>query len=259
LGGTIKYSNNLQVQIFEKSFTDASGNPASGIAKVDLLFLSSRGQFIRNSKPTGSDGSPIQTSAEMLIRITQNGQELKLVQSKYIMVSYPEPTTYNSMFTHYGESAGPGSGYLNWTLTQDGSHATAFARPDPLEPGRTITGYDVKIKQLRWVNCGILTDTLNRSKITATLPDIFTNANTKLFVVFNDIKAVVQMNDEYSSKIFFGTNLPLNKGIRIISLSTIDSDHYLGAAEASITANSNYSIKPQKKTLAEIVEYLKKL
>jgi len=259
LGGTVNFPGDIQVHISEKSFNGPGGSLASGTAKLELVILNSRGQFIRNCKPTSSNGNPLETSAELLIRIIQNGQELSLIQGKYIFVSYPESNPSNSMLTHYGELAGAGNVYLDWTPTADGSYANTFARPDPLYPGRTITGYDVKIRQLRWVNCGMLTDTLNRSKITATLPDTYTNANTKVFVVFDDIRAVVQMQDNASAKIFFATNIPLSKSVRFISISAINADYYLGVAPGSIGANNNYSIKPQKKTLDEIVEFLNTL
>lgn len=258
LGATIDFPGDIKVQIPEKSFNNAGGTLASGSAKVELLILKTRGQFIRNSMPTATNGNPLETSAELLVKITQNGKELSLIQAKYILVSYPESLISNSMLTHYGESS-VGKPYLNWLPTQDGSYTIAFARPDPVSPSQTITGYDVKIRQLRWVNCGMLTDTLNRSKVTATLPDIYTNANTKVFVAFNDIKAVVQMNDDASAKIFFAHNMPLSKSVRFISISAVDADYYLGVANASTTTNSNFSIKPQKNTFSEIVEFLNTL
>jgi hypothetical protein len=261
LGDTIEFANGVRILIPEKTCNGANGTTAFGPAKIQLIFLTSKGQFIKHVKPTTASNNPLDASSEFLVRILQDGKDLSIIQGRYIVISYHEnaPRTTNKVY--YGEiPVSTSNTYVNWLVSSDGSLAAVFVKPNPVNPNQTLTGYEVKFKQLRWVNCGISLDTLvARSKVTATLPNIYTNANTRVFMVYKDSKTVVQLKDDVASKIFYAVNTPLSKSVMLVSISSINADYYLGVADASVAAGLNVSIKPQKKSYAEIADFLNKL
>jgi hypothetical protein len=105
-----------------------------------------------------------------------------------------------------------------------------------------------------------LDSTLPKTKVTAILSPNFTNKNTAVFAVFNNQKTVVNLKADYNSRSFFANNIPLKSSVKLISLSKIGGDYYLGVKEvSSIAFVTSYTIAPNKISLKDLITYLNNL
>jgi hypothetical protein len=91
------------------------------------------------------------------------------------------------------------------------------------------------------------------------LPPNFTNNNTSVYAVLKNEKTIVHLNGNPASKTFFAINIPTNKTLFLVSLTKIGEDLYLGTKEITPTQNSIQQLRPEKKTKAQIVQFLEQL
>jgi hypothetical protein len=59
--------------------------------------------------------------------------------------------------------------------------------------------------------------------------------------------------------VFFTKDVPIGKGIIIVSVSKIGNDFYLDHQQATVTDNINVQLSPEKKTEQEVIDYLNTL
>jgi hypothetical protein len=122
-------------------------------------------------------------------------------------------------------------------------------------------GYEIIAKKLRWISAErFLDSTVAKTNIYAILPPNFTNKNTQVFVSFDKNRTVLALNSDLSTRSFTTKNIPLKAKINLISISKIGGDFYLGTKLVNdVGTVINYSITPEKKTLAQILDYLNSL
>jgi len=258
-GDTVSFPGGIFLTIPERACQGAGGAPASGPARVELTLLRTKGEFIRNSKPTGRRQDPVHTSAIANVRIVQNGQDLVLKSGSNLMLSYTDPHPMGNLNTFFADAPGSDRPYVDWNYATDGSYSTVFTRPDPVAQGQFLTGYDISLRSLRWVNCGKLADTTRPDQISITLPLTFTNANTTVFIVLSNAPSVIQMDAEPHHEYFHTSRVPDNQKVLAVSISYINGDYFVGSTEAISTDGLNIGVKPQKKTLGELLDFLKGL
>lgn len=81
-----------------------------------------------------------------------------------------------------------------------------------------------------------------------------------VFAVFANQKTVVGLSPDYTSRTFMAPNIPLKSKIKLVSVSRIGLDIYLGVKEISdVGSVVHYKIEPQKRSLKHIVEFLNSL
>jgi hypothetical protein len=255
-GDTVLFPGPIALVIPERSCQGAGSAPASGAVRIELTLLRTKGEFIRNSKPTGFGQNPVHTSAIANVRILQNGQELQLKSGATVLISYADSYPLGNLNIFYADAPATDRPYIDWTYTTDGSYATAFTRPNPGAIGQYITGYDLRLKALRWVNCGKVADTTRPDRISVTLPLTFTNANTALFIVLRDSPSVIQMDADPHHEYFHTSRVPDGQKVMAVSISYINGDYFVGSTEALSADGLNIGVKPQKKTLGELLEFL---
>jgi hypothetical protein len=101
--------------------------------------------------------------------------------------------------------------------------------------------------------------------VIADIAPYFTNANTVAFTVFKDVRSVIAMKGNISTRKFMTGKLPVGKHVTVVVISKLGDDYYLGyeSAVTQIPA-SNVTIQhvrvvPIKKSLPEILAYLSTL
>ncbi len=91
------------------------------------------------------------------------------------------------------------------------------------------------------------------------MPVNFTNNNTAVFLVFNDIFCVARFNADVVNHLFYVQDVPINKKVTIVSISKIGTDFYLVTKEVIVTENLIVKLNPENKTLQDINDYLNSL
>ena len=262
----LKYGDSLEISYDGGSFVNTNSSTLpTGKARLEMIPLKKKGDFIKTFRPnTTANGSLLETGGGYFIRVTQNDKELALGTNRTLQIKFNDlDSSRPNMQAFYGKEGFPippkgiDTAY-SWIRDFDTSYLPTWSKPsnNPLVP--SYYGYTLKSKNLRWVTADRYVDsTQPKTKITAILSPNFTNKNTAVFAVFNNQKTVVNLKGDYPSRSFNTLNIPLKSSIRLISISKIGGDFYLGIKDVSSVATvTSYTIVPDKKSLKDIITFL---
>ncbi|MBY0480963.1 MAG: hypothetical protein K2Q21_06395 [Chitinophagaceae bacterium] len=275
----LEYGDSLEVEIDANSFfAGTGGGPGGGgpggpggpggtldgKAKIEILRLQKKGDFIKAYRPNNSFGYPLETAGGFFIRVSKNGQELVLNPGSKVKINFSDiAEPVNNMQVFYGRETFPfPMGALDsahtWIREVDTSWIKTFSKQTNTG---YIKGYKLEASHLRWISAHRYMDsTVAKTNIYAILPPNFTNKNTQVFTVFNNNRTVLAMQSDIGSRSFMTGNIPLRSKITLVSISKIGLDLYLGTKVVNdVGTVINYSISPEKKTLAQILDYLNAL
>lgn len=265
------YGDSLEIEIHANSLFDDHSNPGGpggnggstldGIAKLQILRLRTKGDFIKAFRPNSSFSYPLETAGGFYVRISKNNNELTLTPGSSIKIKYSDivdPVANMQVF--YGRESLPYPvGALDsahtWVRGSDTSWIKTFVK----QSGTSYrTGYELEAKKLRWISAQrYLDSTVQKTNIYTILPPNFTNKNTQVFAVFDKSRTVLALRGDLSSRSFTTTNIPLRAKITLVSISKIGSDFYLGIKMINdVGTIINYSVTPEKKSLKDILAYL---
>ncbi|NJN34579.1 MAG: hypothetical protein HC817_10315 [Saprospiraceae bacterium] len=94
---------------------------------------------------------------------------------------------------------------FNWVQPTNNDIQALNAQPRPVmdstggtrNPLDSVIGYNIFTDRFGWINCDKFGGQPNlTNKFCATLPDSFTNKNSKVFVVFKDILSVITLSGD---------------------------------------------------------------
>ena len=269
---TLKYGDSLEVAFSAGSCigTGIGGGPigviAPGKVKLEIVRLKKKGDYIKAFKYTTSNGYLLETGGAFFIRVSKDGKELAMAPGASVKIRFSDtedPKTNMQVF--YGKESNPvpTSGIdtsFTWIRDSDTSWIKTFQKFSQ-GPGPGIKGYELSSKNLRWIAAERYIDsTRPRAKISVILPLNYTNKNTAVFAVFADQKTVVNVRGDYPSRSFAANNIPLGSKIKLITISRIGNDLYLGTKDINdVGFVVAYSIAPEKKSLKEILALLNNL
>lgn len=267
---SFRFGDSLEISFEAESCVDGQspGSAAQGIAKLQLLPLKRKGDFIRIFRPTvAGNGSLLETGGGYFIRISKDDKELSLAGNATFKLRFNDVDTAKlNMQLFYGKEDFPVSvesidRAFFWIRDYDITPLKTWEKNsnNPLIP--SYSGYELISKNIRWVMAGRYADsTQPKTKVTAILSPNFTNKNTAVFAVFANQKTVVNLGADYFSRSFFANNIPLNSAIKLVSLSKIGGDFYLGeTAITGVAKVTSYKIIPAKTSLKNILTYLNRL
>ncbi len=268
----LNFGDSLEIEIHANSFIgtnntggSGSGNSAStGFANIEILRLTTRGDFIKAYRPNNSFGYPLETASGFFIRVEKNGQELQLISDSTVTIKYSDiqdPVTNMQVF--YGRESLPiPNGAIDvahtWVRDQDPNWIKTFVK----QSGSAYKkGYEINAKKLRWISAHrFLDSTVAKTNIYAILPPNFTNTNTQVFAVFDKNRTSLALQGDLTTRSFTTGNIPLRAKITLISISQIGPDFYLGTKVINdVGTVVNYSFTPVKQSLGQIIDYLNSL
>jgi hypothetical protein len=226
--------------------------------KVEYKLIQNKGDFINYGIPTVSNRIPLESGGALFIRITSNGQPVTLKANKKIVIRYTDTNLKQGMQVYYGnELTVTNSLNYNWVLATDSSNVKLWEYTN-VTPA--LKGYIVETFKQGWVNVDKVLETGQpKVEIKAVLPDLFSNANTAVYMVFKSYRTVVQLSGNLSTRTFIAANIPVNQGVKMISISKVGSSYYLGVKDEITATNMVSFIKPELSSLASIQAYLKTL
>ena len=254
-GGTFHTSEGVTVIVLPGSLLLPSGILATGKIHVETLLINQRGDMIRFDKPTTSFGRVLISGGEIFVRIRKENEELHLAPGKGIYIKYRDPAPSRLMKVFYGDESIPQR--FNWIPN---ANQTNSGSVDTLN---NPSGYALFSTQLRWINCDYFADTSGgRVNVAASLPADYTNANTSVYLVFKDIKAVVGMHGDAASKKFSSPKVPSGNTAIVISITKKGTNSYymghetIATGQTSLNGTQTVPLKPQPTSLSDIKSYL---
>ena len=244
---TVTAGSGLQCIFNGGSILTSANVPVTGRIYLETHLLKKKGDIIRMGTPTISDGRLLVSGGEFFIRLTKDGNELHLAQNGHASIQYDDSPTSSLMNIFNGEDTNPIA--FNWLPNMDSLNSGVF----PLNQST----YDILTNQLHWINCDYFYDTtgIPRTIVSAGLPSNYTNANTVAYTVFNDMRSVVGMYGNATTKKFSSGKLPANKQITVVIISKQGNDYFLGHEQAT-TVGSSGTINNQQVTVTPVITSL---
>jgi hypothetical protein len=251
-GGTFQTSEGLTVIVLPGSLLLPGGALATGKIHIETILVKNRGDMVRLDKPTTSFGRVLISGGEIFIRIWKESEELHLAPGKGIYIKYNDSSPSSLMKLFYGDESDPQR--FNWIPSTSNTQT-------PI--GVTSQGYELFSTQLRWINCDYFADTTGgRVNVTASLPADYTNANTSVYLVFKEIRSVVGMYGDATTKRFSSPKVPNGKAAIVVSITKKGTNSYYLGHETITTGQTNLNgvqtvpLKPQPTSLSDIKAYL---
>ncbi|MEO7311523.1 MAG: hypothetical protein ABIX01_14060 [Chitinophagaceae bacterium] len=246
-GGVVEFPDNIRIEIPANAFT-LNGIVTDGKAQVVFTLLKTKGDFIKFRKPTTSNGYLLESGGCYNLQLFKGGQPLALVPGKLIKVTYKDlnPNPLMTGFAAPGTITGTGSSSFNW-VKDDSLYVRAVLG----------TGYEIYQNKLNWINCDYFKDTAEvKTRIAFILPAQFTNTNTSSFVAYKSIRSVMQMDADATNRIWRKDKVPVNRQVTYVTITKMGDDYFLGTKESTTTINQNVEIRPEKKSIQEIKNFL---
>ncbi|MDZ7881237.1 MAG: hypothetical protein U5L45_26480 [Saprospiraceae bacterium] len=266
-GGTIVTPDNVRVEFPANSCVTKNNRPCTGNLSVEILVLRKKGEFLLNNIPTISSGKQLISGGAVLVKIKQNGEEVKLARNVSYKVKY-QPATAVEEGMKLFEGKFEGRFQFDWSLispTTNTTNASAVRIWTDTAQGRRITGYELLIDRFNWINCDRFSgdSTFLTNKFCVALPDTFTNQNCSVFAVFKDINSVISLIGDGKVKQFCVPSgykgVPIGRVINIIAIATIKDRIYISKKEVTISANALIRVEPVLTTKAALKELISNL
>lgn len=234
----------------------SSGTDFTGAYRIEYLLLQKKGDFIRYGVPTSSNRFPLESGGALLLRMfTSTGVAITVNPLKRIYIKYNDDAPKSGMSLYYGALTASANTPFNWLPSNDGSIVNTWASNTPV-----AKGYVVATSRTGWLNVDrLLEPTLATTEINTVLPNLFSNANTVVFMVFKSIRSVVQLSGNAATRTFSFPNIPLNSEVKFVTISKVGDSYYLGVKDERIISNFSNFIKPELSSLDKINAFLNTL
>lgn len=243
------------------------GIPASGLLRPggvtptgnlvrQSIVVQKKGDLIAMGMPTVSGNRLLISGGAVFLGLKNHNEDLSVAAGNSLTVKYNNNSPIPGMQVYNGTDDII-NGY-NWVPNTDVTYNNA---------GVTGSGYEVHTNTLLWMHTAFLFDTtgIPQTVFSVKLPSNYTNANTVVYISFNNMQCVAGMTGMPLTKNFISGDLPVNQAIKIIVISKQSGDYYF-ASQQTVTSPSStgtgaqeVQITPVKTSLAEIKSYLSNL
>lgn len=245
----------------EHLFADDTGTPfpcsSCPSLKVEVTTVLNKGEMVARGLPTATypDQQMLESAGLVEIRVTCNGKILQLLNNRYLKVQIPDDSPKSSMKV-FTEKYDMNSNWSGWGAT--GSEAFLADWPKPANPGFIQTGYELIVEQLGWTNCArpIIEQS---SPFCVTLPKQFTALNTRVFIVFQNIRAVAELKGDDTDSEFCFPEAPLGYPITVVVIGKTGGQYWLAQKFTEIGSNVQLPLAPQPIEEKELINVLQSL
>jgi hypothetical protein len=235
----------------------ATGAEYTGIVRAEFVLVQKKGDFIRYNIPTSSNRFPLESGGAFFVKlVTSTGTALTVNPNKNIYIKYPDEAPKTGMSLYYNSIAPTVNGLFNWLPANDGSQVGIWSS----NTAPFLKGYAVSTTRTGWLNVDrLLEPTAPKTEVNVVLPNLFSNANTAVYIVFKSFRSVIQLNGNSSLRTFSFPNIPINSDVKIVTISKVADSYYLGVKDEKVIANFSTFVKPELSSLDKIHQFLSAL
>lgn len=251
----LKTSTGLTVE-FPRNSLLIGTNAVTGTIKTQYALIQKKGDFIRYGIPTVSNKMPLESGGALYLKLSNaNGDIISVSPTNSIYIKYPEPEIKTGMSLYYNNVQISNSVLFNWLPSNDGSIVSSWTSPTP-----PLKGYVIKTSRTGWLNVDrLLEPSLTRTEAGVIMPNLFSNANTAVFMVFKNLNTVVQLIGNADFRKFSHPNIPIQFDVKLVTISKVGDTYYLGTKDERIVPNLLTYIKPDISSLEKINNLLNSL
>jgi hypothetical protein len=184
---------------------------------------------------------------------------VQITNGKKISIRYRDPEAKPNMSVYFGEApVVTNSAFFNWAAATDGSGVMLWDSTQGVPPGSK--GYLVETGRTGWVGVDRpLVPSAQKTEVSVIVPNLFSNANTAVYMVFSNYRTVVQLTGNPALRKFSFSNMPVGQDVKIIAISKVGDAYYLGQKTDKIVENMSTFVKPEQSSLASIISFLNSL
>lgn len=221
----------------------------SGTLTETSLLLQRKGDIIRMSMPTVSDGRLLVSGGFFFLDLKKGNDSVRIQSDTSVSLKYNTTIAAPDMKV-YNASGDLLSGYT-WNVNNNTLRNKVTV---------TGTGLDIALNRTQWVHPAYIFDTVGipQTRLSVKLPSNYTNANTAVYIVFSDMQCVAEAKADVGSRAFNTIDIPANRSVSVVVLSKQSTDYYLGYQQVltTVSAPQVISISPVKKSFENVVSYL---
>ncbi len=255
LSDTVFGNNTGFVVEIPRGTLSLAGTAYTGTVRAEFKLLLKKGDFIRYGVPTVSNRFPLESGGAFLVRLfNPSGTPVIVNPSKRISIRYIDELAKPNMSLYYSTAAPTSAAIFNWIKDTDSQVS--------IWQSATVSnqrGYVVSTARTGWLNVDRLLEQTPSTEVNVVLPNLFSNANTAVYMVFKNIRSVVQLSGNNVTRTFGFTNIPVNSEVKFITISKVGDSYYLGIKDDKITANYSGFVKPEISNLEKINQLLNSL
>ncbi len=254
---TVITNAGLKITFAANSFTTLAGTIATGRIRFETLLLRRRGEFIRMGFPTVSNGNTMISGGELFVSVRKDSNDLHLASSRNLNLRYDQTNILQGLKIFNGVNFSMPQPF-NWLFNQDTVNNKVYA---------VNNAYELIVNKLGWINPGKIPDTtgIPQTRLTPLLPAHYTNANSIVFVSYNNQSSVTIMEPIVSGRMFRSLPVPVGAQVTVIVISKMADDYFLGHSVITslqpsvLNGLQQVQISPVRSSLDNIKLYLNSL
>ncbi|MFN5135640.1 MAG: hypothetical protein ACK5DG_10025 [Chitinophagaceae bacterium] len=253
---SIASNTGLVIEIPRESLF-STGAVYVGTVRAEYKLILKKGDFIRYGVPTVSNRFPLESGGALLLRLfTPSGTPVTVNPSKRIYIKYVDELPKQGMSLYYSSNSPTTTSVFNWLPANDGSQVAVWSNnTTPVQKG-----YAISTTRTGWLNVDrLLEPALATTEVNVVLPNLFSNANTSVYMVFKNIRSVIQLSGNATTRTFSFPNIPVNADVKFVTISKVGDSYYLGIKDDKVISNYSGFVKPEISSLEKINLYLNSL
>lgn len=224
-------------------------NVATGVIKAEYVLIQKKGDFIRYGVPTVSNRFPLESGGAVYLKLTSaSGAAVTVSSSKKIYFKYADTTARQGMNLFYASLLPTAASLANWLPANDGSVVTTWSSNTA-----PFKGYVFATSRTGWLSADRLYEpALATTEASIVMPNLFSNANTSVYMIFKNYRTVLNMGGSADTRKFSHPDIPLNFDVKIITISKVADTYYVGVKEDKITPKYSTFIRPEVSNIDKI-------
>lgn len=185
-GGVVTTANNVKIYLPSNGFVTESGAPVSGGVDIQVKEILTPQEMIFNNMVTMSGGLPLESGGEFQVKVTKNGQRLKLAAGNFLRIQLPARSGVDMNNMQVFNGSVNAKGEVDWALNTDPGNFV-------VRDSSLFSGSSLFCDSVNWINCDkfINEPTVEFSVYPVNVPS---NDSTNVFVHLTGRNSVVKMN-----------------------------------------------------------------
>lgn len=250
---TITTTKGIKISLPANGFVTSEGSPVTGSVEVNIKEILSPLEMIFNDMPTMSGGLPLESGGEFQVRVTKNGQRLKLAAGNWLQIQLPKDNSNTGVMNGMQVFKGVVDAQdkvIDWQLS---------TAPGNLVVGDStlFAGWSIFSDNTEWINCDKFYN-LPTVEFTVQPGNAPSTDSTNVFVHLTGRNSVVKM-DWTQGLSYFKSDKLLAVPSSIIGISVKNGKLYASVTPVvvqngqSVTMNfSPYTESELKKKLGQL-------
>ncbi|OON67100.1 hypothetical protein [Hymenobacter sp. CRA2] len=251
-GQTVTTAKGNRFAFTPSNFVRSDNRPLStSPIKMAVREIMGKGDMVLSAMPTvDTNGQLLESAGEFQLLATQDNVPLRINDTTRVTFSTVPPAMLNSaqgMQLFVG--GGSGTACFGWvpvpssTLSSNGQQGFAGS-----VPGTLLNSGE------GWINCDRFATIQTATPLAVTVAGSnVTIDNTGVFIVFEDLNAVMKVCGVNGSSTFTAARVPVGARVKVLTLRTDNGRLYYGKQSLTIAQNQTLTLTPTEANEADIV------